>query len=334
MNSTSVATEKMIDSVLWNDWHPIARSSDLKPGTVLRSRLLDTDLVLWRGEDTGAIAWADRCPHRSIRLSGGSIVENTLVCPYHGLAFNAQGQCVKVPAHPDYAPPKQACVRSYAVQEQYGVVFVSLGDPPATVVPFPQWSDPAYHTYLSGGHRCQCSGLRAIENFLDVAHLPFVHAGILGEPEQAVIEDYQVSTIDTGIYLKNIQIWQPDPDGTGHGGVATYDYWTERPLTVALRKETANGQIMVLLFYVTPVSEEECIGWMWGAMNYAHDIPTDELVAFQDQVILQDVENLALHNPKQLPLDLHAEFHLPSDRASLAYRKWLKQIGLSYGAVV
>lgn len=323
----------MIDPILWNDWHPISRSSDLKPGTILRSRLLDTDIVLWRGENTNAIAWEDRCPHRSVKLSAGTIVEDTLVCPYHGLAYSSQGRCVKVPAHPDYTPPKQACVKSFAVEERYGVIFVSLGNPTQPVAPFLEWDDPSYRTYLSGGHYCRCSGLRAIENFLDVAHLPFVHAGILGEPDKAVIEDYEVAEIDTGIYMKDIKIWQPDPDGTGRGGVAAYDYWTIRPLTVALRKERASGQTMVLLYCVTPVSEEECIGWMWGTLNYAHDIPEEVMVAFQDKVILQDVDNLESHNPKRLPLDPKAEFHLPSDRASLGYRKWLKQLGVNYGAI-
>ncbi|MBW4443384.1 MAG: aromatic ring-hydroxylating dioxygenase subunit alpha [Plectolyngbya sp. WJT66-NPBG17] len=323
----------MIDPILWNDWHPVARSTDLKPGTILRSRLLDTNLVLWRGEHTSAIAWEDRCPHRSVKLSTGTIVDDTLVCPYHGLAYAPSGQCVKVPAHPNYTASKQACVKSFAVQEQYGVVFVSLGNPSQPVAPFPEWDDPSYRTYLSGGHFCHCSGLRAIENFLDVAHLPFVHAGILGEPEQAVIEDYEVTSIDTGIYMKDIKIWQPDPDGTGQGGIATYDYWTIRPLTVALRKQRANGQTMALVYSVTPVSEEECIGWMWGTLNYAHHISEETMIDFQDRVILQDVDNLESHNPKRLPLDLQVEFHLPSDLASLGYRKWLKQLGVTYGAI-
>lgn len=330
----SITTSKTIDPILWNDWHPVARSSDLKSGRILRSRLLDVELVLWRGEDTPAIAWEDRCPHRSVRLSSGSVVENTLVCPYHGLAYNSEGQCVKVPAHPGYVPPKQACVRSFAVQERYGAVFVCLGNPAESVVPFPEWDDPTYRTYLSGGHHFRCSGLRAIENFLDVAHLPFVHTGILGELDKPAVKDYEVTSIDTGIYVKNIQIWQPDPEGTGRGGIASYDYWTLRPLTAALRKERGSGEAMVLLYCVTPVSEEECIGWMWGALNYAHELSEAELQAFQDKVTGQDVDNLNAHNPKRLPLDLQLEFHLPSDRASLAYRKWLKQLGLTYGAIV
>jgi len=324
---------KMIDTVLLNDWYPVARSSEIQAGTVRSIRLFDTDLVLWRGANTPVMAWLDRCPHRSVKLSAGTVEAETLICPYHGLAFDVEGQCVKVPAHPNYVPPKQACTKTFSAVERYGVIFVSLGNPSEEVAPFPEWDDPNYHTYISGGHRFRCSGLRAIENFLDVAHLPFVHSGILGVPEQPVIKDYDVTSIDTGIYLKNIQIWQPDPDGTGEPGIATYDYWTLRPLVVALKKQRSDGQTMVLQYFVTPVSEEECIGWMWGALNYAHDVPEADLVAFQDTVVLQDVANLESHNPKRLPLDPQAEFHLPSDRASLAYRKWLKQLGVTYGTV-
>ena len=323
----------MMDSVLRNEWYPIARSTDLPPGTITTARLFETDLVLWRGEDTAVIAWLDRCPHRSVKLSGGTIEGNTLVCPYHGLAFDTIGQCVKVPAHPNYVPPKQACTNSFPVMERYGAVFVCLGTPPEDVAPFPEWRNPSYYTYLSGGHRFRCSGLRAIENFLDVAHLPFVHAGLLGEPEHPTIKDYEVESIETGIYLKNIQIWQPDPDGTGVSGIATYDYWTLRPLVVALRKQREDGQTMILMYFVTPISEEECVGWMWGALNYAHRIPEASLVAFQDKVVMQDRANLESHNPKRLPIDSQLEFHLPSDRASLAYRKWLKQLGVTYGTL-
>jgi hypothetical protein len=35
--------------------------------------------------------------------------------------------------------------------------------------------------------------------------------------------------------------------------------------------------------------------------------------------------------PELLPLDLQAELHLRSDRTAIAYRKWLKQLGLTFG---
>jgi phenylpropionate dioxygenase-like ring-hydroxylating dioxygenase large terminal subunit len=323
-----------LDPVLRDDWHPILRSLDLPVGTAQRSRLLDMQLVLWRSADHQVMAWPDRCPHRSVQLSGGTVRDNMLVCPYHGLAYDVTGACVNVPAHPDYVPPPQLRVKSFAVQECDGVIFVCLGTPRQEIARLPEWQDPTFRTYLSYGHACNCSGLRAIENFLDVAHLPFLHAGLLGNADQAEIADYQVTATDCGIAMENIQLWQPDPDGTGQGGMAHYDYWTLRPLTVALRKHLDHGNYMVLLFRVTPVTEESCLGWVWGALNYAADLSEADMIAFQDKVIGQDITNLETHNPKRLPLDPQMEFHLPSDRASLAYRKWLKQLGLTYGAIV
>ena len=45
---------------------------------------------------------------------------------------------------------------------------------------FPEWDEVGvrqYHDYPVVVHAC---GPRIIENFLDMAHFPFVHAGILG----------------------------------------------------------------------------------------------------------------------------------------------------------
>ncbi len=35
--------------------------------------------------------------------------------------------------------------------------------------------------------------------------------------------------------------------------------------------------------------------------------------------------------PERLPLNLQAELHLRSDRMAIAYRKWLNELGLSFG---
>lgn len=44
---------KATDPVLLNDWHVLAKVDDLPRGTVLHQRLLDQEIVLWRGEDGG-----------------------------------------------------------------------------------------------------------------------------------------------------------------------------------------------------------------------------------------------------------------------------------------
>jgi phenylpropionate dioxygenase-like ring-hydroxylating dioxygenase large terminal subunit len=334
IHTPAIANETLVDPVLWNDWHVVAKTDELPPGTCHSVRLLDRDLVVWRGQDQQIFAWSDRCPHRSVKLSNGSVVGNTLVCPYHGMVYDRTGHCIHVPAHPNYVPPKQACVRTFHVQERYEWVFVCLGDPAHEIPPFPEWKAPGYLNFLSGPHFCKTGGYRAIENFLDVAHFPFIHSGILGDPAITTVDDYDVSTDDRGVHFHNINVWQPDPLGSGQGAYVLYQYAALRPLTAYFRKDTPTGECLTILYCVTPVSEEECIGWMWAGANFIDNSQKATAIAFQDKVFAQDLSNLESHNPKRLPLNSHTEFHVPCDRGSLAYRKWLKQLGITYGVIL
>ena len=318
------------DLVLHNDWHVVARSQDLQKGTVQKTRLLGEDLVLWRCEEQ-VMAWQDVCPHRGASLALGWVEGDTLVCPYHGLAFNQVGQCVYVPAHPDQPPPAMACVRSYQTQERYGLLWVCLGKPEQDLPPFPEWDDPTYHRKLFGGpYHYRSSGQRAIENFIDVAHLPFVHGGILGDPKRALIEDYQVELHSDGIAVKEVSIWQPDTEGSGQGEINTFSFGVLRPLTAYFHKGLAESRL-TLFFTVTPVEEVECIAWIWMFMNYAYEVPMANFQTFIDGLMPQDISIVESQRPQRLPLDLQAEFNLPCDRASVAYRKWLKQLGVTFG---
>jgi phenylpropionate dioxygenase-like ring-hydroxylating dioxygenase large terminal subunit len=69
------------------------------------------------------------------------------------------------------------------------------------------------------------------------------------------------------------------------------------------------------------------------AMTYAHGQPERQFEDFQDTIFFQDKDILESQRPRRLPLDPAAEFHQRADRASLAYRKWLKDMGLSYGTI-
>ena len=170
----------------------------------------------------------------------------------------------------------------------------------------------------------------------DVAHLGHVHAGLLGDPQWLQIEDYEVSMGVDGPEAKNMRIWQPDPDGTGQPAMVTYHYWAAGPLTAGLVKlrgdsATADAQQFGILAQVAPVDAETVNVRMAIVMNYGHEIPEAEIVAFQDVVIEQDRIVVESQRPELLPLDLQAELHLRSDRMAIAYRKWLSAIGMKYG---
>jgi len=317
------------DPVLLNEWHVVARSSDVSEEKPLGVRLLGEDVVVWRQGDK-LMAWQDLCLHRGTRLSLGTIEDGLLMCPYHGWTYNTEGRCVKMPAHPDQPPSPKARTTSYQVQDKYGWIWVAPGEPTRDIAHFPEWEDTAHRKIFCGPYKFKASAPRAIENFLDVAHFPFVHEGYLGDRSHTEISDYEVEVGAEGVTAKDIRVWQPDPDGTGIGKEVSYTYHVFRPLNAYFRKTSA-GPSFAIFFYVTPVEELVSHGWMCMTMNYAYDIPEAELRAFQDEVTAQDVPIVESQRPERLPLDLQAELHLRSDRTAIAYRKWLRELGLTFG---
>ncbi|MCV3213756.1 aromatic ring-hydroxylating dioxygenase subunit alpha [Plectonema radiosum NIES-515] len=327
------------DKVLLNDWHPVATSKECQINSINRVRLLEEDLVLWRGSNVESTiqVWQDRCPHRGVRLSLGKVVNDSLVCGYHGWQYNLDGQCFYIPANPQQKPPTGARVRTYQCQERYGLVWVCLGEPTKDVAAFPEWDDADYRQVLMGPYNCNSSPFRTFENGFDVSHFCFAHEGFVGDSQQAQIEDYEVEVDRDGIIVRNLKMWQPDHDGTGVGGKVTY---LQRicPLTLYSVKHTCRGR-MIFFFTVTPVEEEKCLVWMWVAMNYGDETPDSKLREFQDKLFRQDTVLLESHRPVRLPLvsqkstsaDYPTEVHAQCDRTSIAYRRWLKDLGVTFG---
>lgn len=164
------------DPVLANDWHAVAWASELAAGQAKPVRLLEDDVVIWRNRD-GVHAWQDLCVHRGSRLSFGRVVNDCLACPYHGWEYDSSGRCVRIPAHPGQPPPARAHTTVYLVKECYGLVWVCLGNPAQDVPAFPEWEDASFSKIPAGPYLYRAHGPRVIDNFLDVAHFPFVHMG-------------------------------------------------------------------------------------------------------------------------------------------------------------
>ena len=317
------------DPILLNEWLALAWSSDMSVQSPKPHRLLGRDLVLWRSAQ-GIHAWEDLCLHRGAKLSLGTVHEGCLVCPYHHWEYDASGKCVRIPTHPDQPPPVRARATTFHVQEKYGLIWVCLGKPNHDVPSFPEAEDPEFRNVLAGPYVFEANGPRVIENFLDVAHLPFVHAGLLGDPSRPEIDDYQVESSPKGILAKDIRVWQPDPDGTGKPAQVLYTYRVLRPLSACFTKSQGD-QRFCMLDTVTPVDAGQSLAWVVLSFNYAKDLPAEELRRFQDRVSLQDKAIVESQRPELLPLDLQTELHLKSDRIAIAYRRWLKELGLRYG---
>jgi phenylpropionate dioxygenase-like ring-hydroxylating dioxygenase large terminal subunit len=321
------------DPVLLNDWHPVARSDQLADGGVLAAQLLGVDIVLWRAGGE-VLAWQDLCVHRGARLSQGRVTGNSqLRCPYHGWRYDRRGRCTHMPAHPDQTPPARAVARCYQAHERYGMIWVCMGEPVGDVPPFPEWGDPRFATAVCGPFpHIRAHGPRLIENYLDAAHFPFVHEGVLGDPERPQLGDFEAWITPEGVESDPIEVYQPDPYG-GSAGRVTYTYHAYRPLTAHFTKHmptATNGMVLT----ITPHGPLDSTAWFLVATTALSDnaqlerdyTPRIAAIFEEDRAIVEG------QRPELLPLDLQAELHLRSDRVAIAYRRWLRQLGLRHGA--
>lgn len=314
------------DPVLIDDWHPVARVDDLAGGGPIAVRLLGEDIVLWRS-GYEYHAWRDLCVHRGTRLSLGRLVDGAaLECPYHGWTYGRDGHCILMPAHPDQAPPAKACVDVYRAAAAHGLLWVTLGGGSTAIPTFELLEDPGHNVLMAGPYRVRASGPRVVENFLDVGHFPFVHEGILGDRSRPEIADYTAEVGESGVVARGVKVYQPDPYATGQGSTVTYTYRVHRPLSASFIKHGEHSFGMLLS--VTPHDTVDSTAWMWMAMNYA---PESSMVEFQDRIFAQDRPILESQRPELLPLDLQAELHLKSDRTAIAYRRWLRELGVRTG---
>lgn len=340
--ATQTVLERLaaVDPVLRNDWHVVARSEDVVEGKTCGARLLGQPVVLWRAGGRICAAY-DLCFHRGTRLTAeGSRVEGVskngfagdcLICPYHGWHYDNTGQCVHIPAAPELKPPRKAHLQTFHVEERYDWIWVCLGDPKHDIPVIPEWNDPTFRNVRWGPRAVPAAGPRLVENFLDIAHFPYVHEGYLGDLDHTAIDDYTAALTDEGLVTSEINVWQPDPDGTGIGTYSTYVYKVFRPLVGYFIKRT--GGKFSIFFTVTPVEPRMSVAWMYISMDYSAEMPDDEVRAFQDLIFDQDVPIVTAQFPEELPLDLAEEISARADRLSIRYRQWLDELGMTFGVV-
>ena len=100
-----------------------------------RTEVDGTSLVVTRLGDEVLVA-VDRCPHRGAPLSAGTVEHDCLVCPYHGWAFDKDGEIAAIPAlGRDARLPKRARLRTASAEVSDGRVLVDPASVPAEDAP-------------------------------------------------------------------------------------------------------------------------------------------------------------------------------------------------------
>jgi phenylpropionate dioxygenase-like ring-hydroxylating dioxygenase large terminal subunit len=244
---------------------------------------------------------------------------------------------VHVPALPQFVPPATHCVHGFEVQQAHGLVFVRLASSRDEMPAFAAEADARLRKLNCGPYDVAASAPRIIENFLDLSHFGFVHAGWLGARGATAIDPYQVEETATGLRATGCKAWQPQSNlhSTAPAQVE-YSYEVTGPYTAVLTKIPEAGTVAVadwresIALFVCPLEPER--SRVWFRLAVADFETSDEkLRAFQDTIFLQDRPVLESQSPKLLPLDPRAELHTAADRASSAYRRYLSRLGITFG---
>jgi len=166
-----------------NGWFVVAFSDELLAGQVLNRHYFGQDIVLYRTAQGEAHAIHPYCPHLGAHLGhGGTVVEETLRCPFHGWCFDPDGRCVSVPglAHPPRIP-----VKHWHLHEASGIVYVYHHARGAA----PDWRVPPVETEGWSADRRAQWRLRThpqeiLENGFDIAHFKALH----GIPKYEILQ--------------------------------------------------------------------------------------------------------------------------------------------------
>jgi len=327
-----------VDPALRSAWHPVLRLVDLADEPV-KITLLGQDWVVVRldGEVT---AFTDRCPHRLAPLSAGRVDRTgpaeVLRCGYHGWCFAASGGCTDIPALGPGArlPPRARAEPPAGVAEHLGLVWIAP-EPPRVALPDAPVAPEEADRFMVGDLpvlRARASAGLLIDNFLDVAHFPFVHAATIGDEDATDASPFEPERDGLSLTVRSSQVFPNREDPGVAAGLrpemqtrhALYRYWAPFSGWLRMDYEEAGGT-NVITFCIQPVDADTCHIY---ASVLRDDLGGDAerlaaAVAFEHSVTAEDLVVQEGYVEGSIPLDLTTEVHIQGGRMTVELRRIL-----------
>ena len=197
-----------------NQWYVLMETKEVKGQPVGVTRMGEK-LVFWRDGTGNVSCLRDKCPHRGVELSKGQVVNGHIQCPFHGFEYDGSGRAMLIPANGRNAPvPRAFKVHSYPTYEAHGFVWVWWGDNPPEDLPPPRFFDDIDDgfTYATIHDLWNAHYSRAIENQLDVVHVPFVHYNTIGRGIGELVDGPGTEWIEEDMFY--VYAFNREDDGT------------------------------------------------------------------------------------------------------------------------
>lgn len=329
--------------LLMNTWYMAGWRDEVSEAPLSR-RMLGMSMVLYRKADGGVVMLRDRCPHRFAPLSKGKVEGDCIQCPYHGLKFDASGQCVSAPL--EEKPPRAVRVQSFPVVERDNIIWFWPGAPeaadPALIADFSLLSDPAYK-HVFGLTKVEAHYELETDNLMDLSHVEMMHpafAGVLTlrSKFKATRDGDTVHALWTSEGTNNSPMLEHGPFPT-QGGLI--DQWLEMRwdppgamiLTVDVTRtgeEREAGYKMPGAHILTPESERSTLYFWTGTLHAEDQVPLDMFRASFVQTFEHEdkpmIEAVAAEMGDDTDLLAMKPLLLRSDAGSVLARRVMKEL--------
>ena len=344
-----------MSSIPRDQWYVAAYGSEVGSENLLARTICGEPIAFWRTRSGQVTAVPDRCVHRRFPLSEppSRLVNDQIVCGYHGFTYGTDGKCVAVPGQNRI--PRTARLLPYPVAERDSLVWVYIGDSARAdsgQIPRAAYLDAPGYTTVAGMEPLQARFSLLVDNLLDLSHETYLHGGYIGTPEVAATP--VTTTVDEESGVVYVSRHMDDADcppfyskSTGLQGRITrwQDIEYTPPCLYKLHSRIApvgcvpnpdgtdpDAFHVEVVYAITPETEHSTHDFWAVARDFALD--DEEVSAFLAEsnrtVVLQDVAALnVLEQVIATEPEGYQELSINIDTGGLAARRILQRLAAS-----
>jgi phenylpropionate dioxygenase-like ring-hydroxylating dioxygenase large terminal subunit len=318
-------------------WYVIGTPSDFSTDQPKKVTVWNKNYVVWRNSEGQYSALDDVCSHKGASLAGGYLQNASIVCPYHGYEFDANGTLQKVPGICFQPSPVQNLAK-FDVVEKHGWVYLNTF---SDLVPEESRAtmhenifveeealhkedtyDPFSVVYLDMDFNCYSRILS--ENSLDVMHIGFVHT--FGNRKNPAPTEIYPPRLEGPHHFKTSYMYEAGERSLARKIFKVKDLIIENefilPHTTVAR--VIFGQyVSTVITFALPISENKSKLFVKTYRNFWQNPMGDKLsYDLMYQTMLQDkaiVENIH-------PLFEDGKFNMRFDKLQNTYKTFYKKL--------
>ena len=252
--------EREVERIFLKVWIFVGRSDEIpNPGDYFTVSLAGGPVIVIRGHDGTARAFANTCRHRGSRLLEGKGNCRSIVCPYHGWTYGLDGRLAGA-SHMDQTVAFDRArygLSALRLESWAGFLFVTFDPEAESLMAYLGDMPEQFESYNFGDmavtrrteYTLACNWKLYAENTVEDYHTAYVHRGSIGNQE-CVLEETRGNW--DAVFMKSDATVAVLPGES-----------TPLPHVATLRGRPAHGTYFTLIYPNTTFgSTQDCMWWL------------------------------------------------------------------------